>query len=1224
MLKALELVGFKSFADKTRFDFPPGITAVVGPNGSGKSNVVDAIKWVLGEQSVKSLRGKEMADVIFNGATGRTPLNFAETTLTLDNSSRRLPIDTAEVLVTRRVYRSGESEYLLNRQPCRLKDIRDLFSGTGVATEAYSVIEQGKVDALLQSSPRERRLIFEEAAGISRFKAKKNESLRRLERVDQNLLRLGDIVAEVEHRLRQIRLQAGKARRFQEYTGRLEQLRTHVGLADWRVLGEQLAALEAKLRNFAVERQSALTDADGAEAAALEEETLINDTAAALRASESRSAQNREGIATREAAMTLQRTRSAELEVETARLRRQLAAVSVRAGGLQQQLDETSAQLALAEAQHAQVAAVAAATSAQLAADQKSQDLLRRQAEVSRQAHLTELRRVAGWESEQSALAAQLDSARARQAEQSQSLAELDAGRRDAQVEIAEITASIARVTATLDEQKSAEAAAREHCAALAARQRAVEVELTQAGQRLAAARERSAVLEELERRREGFSDAVKDVLELAREGAEGPFGEIRGVVAEMLQASVEMAPLVEAALGERAQHVVVTSIDALLAAMATTPYHFDGQVTFTPLDTRGARLARDAAPDLHGQPGVTARADELVQTSPQLTPLARRMLGHVWIVETLARASELARQHTSGTFVTLAGEVVASDGTVAFGRCQPSTGLISRRSELREMLARVTDLERLITEATATAESLATDAAQAQQNGAECATAVQRSSAELAELRSSMSAAAQRAARLDQQRARAEAEATAASTAAATAEAGLAQVAQRLEGATARVAELERDAVRQAEHAAELEQQRAKSEVAAVAAQVERAKSEERLDNLKLRARGLEQDQRERRRTVDDVRTELAQCQERHEQSERAILQAESEVAELYLQKERCAEETEALAVRQDRQRSVRGALLADAQRVRAAVRELEDRIHAEELAAHEVRHARDTLAERLREDYGIDLAALSDSPAADEARERAEIDNEITELRRKIQHIGNVNLEALDELAEVEARYADLSGQHRDLTAAKESLIQIIDRINADSRRLFSETLEHVRSNFKVLFRKMFGGGSADILLEEGDDVLESGIEIIARPPGKEPRNISLLSGGEKTLTCVALLLSIFQYRPSPFCVLDEVDAALDEANIERFSRVLQDFLSWTQFIVITHSKKTMTCATTLYGVTMQESGVSKRVSVRFEDVSNDGELTTPADDDAAMAADVGNGESIDAAGEDETQAA
>src|SRR3954468_10068124 len=314
MLKALELVGFKSFADKTRLEFPPGITVVVGPNGSGKSNIVDAIKWVLGEQSVKSLRGKEMVDIIFNGSAGRRPLNAAETTLTFDNSQRLLSVDTPEVHVTRRVYRSGEGEYLINRQPCRLRDIRELFSGTGVATEAYSVIEQGKVDILLQSSPRERRLIFEEAAGISRFKAKKVESLRRLERVEQNLLRLSDIVDEVENRLRAVRLQAGKARRYKEYSDRLQSLRTQIALVDWRALTAKIDGAEAELGELraAIQAQINLALAQENEAHALEAQLDAAD--AATRASESEIAQIRERIAAGEAAADHERRHALDLE----------------------------------------------------------------------------------------------------------------------------------------------------------------------------------------------------------------------------------------------------------------------------------------------------------------------------------------------------------------------------------------------------------------------------------------------------------------------------------------------------------------------------------------------------------------------------------------------------------------------------------------------------------------------------------------------------------------------------------------------------------------------------------------------------------------------------------------------------------------------------------------------------------------------------------------------
>ncbi len=334
----------------------------------------------------------------------------------------------------------------------------------------------------------------------------------------------------------------------------------------------------------------------------------------------------------------------------------------------------------------------------------------------------------------------------------------------------------------------------------------------------------------------------------------------------------------------------------------------------------------------------------------------------------------------------------------------------------------------------------------------------------------------------------------------------------------------------------------------------------------------------------------------------ERDILAAESQLAEHYLRKERLAVQSLARVSERDGWHEEKVELAAASQRVRARIRKLEARLHAKELAAGEVRHERAALAERLRDDYGIELAALAGDASEEELAERAAVEQEIADLRARLNSIGNVNLDALAELEELETRHTSLSTQHQDLSAAKASLEEIIDKINEDSRRLFADTLELVRGHFQSLFRKLFGGGQADIVLDPTADVLDSGIEIVARPPGKEPRSISLLSGGEKTLTCVAMLLAIFRSRPSPFCVLDEVDAALDEANIERFIGVLQEFAAWTQFIVVTHSKKTMTCANTLYGVTMQESGISKRVSVRFEDVSEKGEILAATDDPAS----------------------
>jgi chromosome segregation protein len=399
-----------------------------------------------------------------------------------------------------------------------------------------------------------------------------------------------------------------------------------------------------------------------------------------------------------------------------------------------------------------------------------------------------------------------------------------------------------------------------------------------------------------------------------------------------------------------------------------------------------------------------------------------------------------------------------------------------------------------------------------------------------------------------------------------------------------------------------ELEQARQRFGREAGATKIEMVKSEQRLGHLRGQKSQLERDQQERGRALADSRSHLEVCQERLQDASRNILRAESEVAELYLRKEAYAAEAERHLQTRENWRELKSSLSAESQRIRARIRKLEARLHAKELAAGEVRHERTTLVDRLREDYNIDLAELEHTPTDEELQERAEVEREIGELRGKLNSIGGVNLDALEELDELEARYATLSSQYQDLSSAKASLESIIGKINADSRRLFADTLEVVREHFQTLFRKLFGGGHADIILEEGVDILDSGIEIVARPPGKEPRSISLLSGGEKTLTCVALLLAIFRSRPSPFCVLDEVDAALDEANIERFIGVLQEFLTWTQFIVVTHSKKTMTCASTLYGITMQESGVSKRVSVRFEDVSDNGEILNVRDEPSA----------------------
>jgi len=1193
MLKALELVGFKSFADRTRFEFPSGITVVVGPNGSGKSNVVDAIKWALGEQSVKSLRGKEMADVIFNGSGNRRAINTAEITLTLDNSKHLLPIDTTEVHITRRVYRSGEGEYLINRNPARLRDIRDLLSGTGMGTQAYSVIEQGKVDILLQSSARDRRIIFEEAAGISRFKMRKLEALRRLERVDQNLLRLHDIVDEVANRLRSVRAQAGKARHYKEYHDRLQELRTQVGLVDWQRLTERLNGFEREIQSLTEQHDAALASAEAIEAGLLEIETHLSEINEGIRGSESRIAADRERIAAGESSMEHERARLKDLEEEISRHRRQIVALNARTGDLEKELGGTTAERTTAEVTHRQIARQLVEAERELTELMAVLDQLRGENEQRRSGYMQQMRSSAALGNETSALETQVDAALATAERCHARLAEFDRQVEVLQAELTQWHAEHEQSAGQLDEYERRLADAKDQLAQVQQQLSAKQEELNGLRQRHSGVGERSSVLEELVRRQEGLSAGVKEVLARAADPAGGPFRDVFGLVADVFDVSVEVAPLIEIALGQAAQYVVATPGGELMNYLHKESSRLAGRVGFIWLDGRKEDPAVGEA-NLEGQPGVLGRADGFVETQPRFAPLARRLLCRTWIVEKLSHAMQLAESSGRGlNFVTLSGELLQADGTLVVGPRHGSTGLITRRSELRALGARLEELKTSIAAAESAVAGMEAQIARQQEVVATCEKKRQQTADHLAQMLLSITTAEERRAQFDQQRTVQASELAVAQVQHQTASQRLAESQQKRKEIEQNLAETEKHLERLSEQIGRLENERLGHGRETTEIKVELAKSEERLRNLHARLRQMDENRQERYQAIDESREHLAENTNRAETTRRNILRTESEIAELYLRKESYASKTVTMVNQREELQAQRSESTAEIQKIRAKVRKLEDKIHAEELSANEVRHERSTLADRLREDYGIELAELEHDSNAEEQHKREEVQQEIDDLRRKIGNLGNVNLEALEELQQLETRDKSLSDQYRDLVDAKTSLEKIIDKINADSRRLFTETLDTIRGHFQQLFRDLFGGGHADIVLEENVDILDSGIEIVARPPGKEPRSISLLSGGEKTLTCVAMLLAIFRSRPSPFCVLDEVDAALDEANIDRFIKVLKDFLAWTQFIIVTHSKKTMTCANTIYGVTMQESGVSKQVSVRFDDVSDDGHI-------------------------------
>ncbi len=1198
MLKALELTGFKSFADKTRFEFPAGITVIVGPNGSGKSNIVDAIKWVLGEQSPKSLRGKEMADIIFKGsaAGGRKAMNMAEATIVFDNSSGSFAVDAPEVHITRRVYRNGEGEYLINSQPCRLRDIKDLFSGTGVGADAYSLIEQGKVDVLLQASPRDRRAIFEEAAGISRFKSKKIESQRRLERVDQNLLRLADIVDEVDSRLRSIRAQATKARRYKEYSDRLQELRTQVGLSDWRKLTERLKQAQSQLARHRDEADELAAKAEALEAKSLELDTQIGDVTEAIRACEAKIARNRERIATHESTIGHQRQRYRDLTQEISRNRNQLASTSTRAEDIETQLRETARRFEVASGEHLKISAHLADHERALSELTWQLDRLRDQSEARRSEYMTQMRTAASLGNEISAGQSQVAAAAASAEKRQERLDQLETLRRETAGELQSLQPQEKRAADDLksagDQLQRAENELAQSRRSLSQHQR----ERADLEGRHAAATERASVLAELERRLEGLSAGVKEVLARSQADTTGPFREVCGLVADLLQVHVESAPLIEVALGEAAQYVVLSG-GLLIDLVESGQWRLSGRVGLLRMDVVPGPASPQGA-ELEGTPGVIGRADRFVTAAAQFAPVAEHLLGQTYLVEKLSDALRLHRATGKQLrFVTLAGELLESDGTLLAGPKHHAAGLISRRSELRALRERVAQLQRQTGQARQTARTLEQEIDEKEARFRRLAEEHRLAADRLAEQRLTLRATSERHDQLQRQCTSTEEELLDAQAQHQEAQARLRRTREELAAAEASLSEMDANIHSGCDSIDRLDAERQRHNQQATGAKVELATSQQQLEGLKTSLAQFEEARQERTRVLDEIRTQLARSVDRRTEAERIVLSSSSVVAELYLQKQSLSGETVTRLARREEIKQERDALSGQAHQLRRQVRTIEERQHKHELVAGEIRHDRVTLADRLREDYGIELAELELEPTDEQRHERKAVETEIAELRRKISNIGAVNFDALAELEELETRYKSLSGQHRDLTDAKESLEKIIEKINIDSRRLFTETLDAIRANFKVLFRRVFGGGRADIVLDEGVDVLEAGVEIVATPPGKHSLSISLLSGGEKALTAVTLLMAIFQFRPSPFCVLDEVDGPLDEANIGRFLDTLKDFLTWTRFVIVTHSKKTMTAANTLYGVTMQESGVSKRVSVQFDDVSEDGHILAKA---------------------------
>ncbi|MGN6544396.1 MAG: chromosome segregation protein SMC, partial [Aureliella sp.] len=1146
MLIALELQGFKSFADKTRFDFPDGITVVVGPNGSGKSNVVDAIKWVLGAQSAKALRGKDMIDVIFKGSasTGRKPANSAEATLVFDNSTSKLPIDAKEVQVTRRVYRSGEGEYLINGQPCRLKDIKDLFRGTGVGVDAYSLIEQGKVDRMLQASPKDRRIIFEEAAGISRFKVKKTEALRRLQRVEQNLVRLRDIVDEVRGRLESLKRQATKAQAYREMTERVHVLRLQLGWTEYCELAQRKEAAESALAQLQQDRATKEAAVQTAQQSAHAADMELHRVAERCQEVDTALQSFLQEIAVLQAQQVNLGDRLSETESELQRAGERLTALRYRADSLVDEVEAIASEVAQSQqeldAAQQRVAAAVEAHEALTSSVRNREENLER----LRKEHVVLLRMVS----------------------------EKASARSQAENQLAELARLIAENERQLQALKSSEQHARRHAEQAATQLKQIHLESNSAGEalttqqlqleenrtllakrqedaailngRLEGARERLSVLEALVNHQEGVDAGARQLLQLAAQNPEPMWKSVRGLAGELLECEVHLAPLIDTALGTASQAIVLSD-GRIVDAIRDNQLQIEGRVTLMRLDRLPARRFGERI-QLDGVAGIIGRADRLIRYRDDLGGLYRYLLGTTWLVDSLATALELGHFRGAGLrFVTADCQLVEGDVSLTLGAAQALPGLVSRRSEMQAARHEIEHYTYQHQQAHAEVQRL-------QVRGSQLAPAVQSLEARVRELTKDFARqqvrAQQAVARLDeleQQTAQRTGELEQARQRHAALEPQLAALTAESAELTQKIAVVESELLAsRGSHTQEQSELQALSEELTTS-RIALARAEQRYEASRLALEQMQRNHGERKQAVAEARAELDRLNERRDQFELEVLMLTSKLAEAFLSSEREQARLDELAVEAAAVRERRTALHKQHEAEQRGLDKLTSRWQSAQSELERHTENITTLLKRLQEDYQVGLEELKTADTIEDAAERKKLEAELARLRQEIASVGAVNLTALAELDELQSRYDHLNGQYEDLSAAKESLQRIIHKINADSRRLFLETLEVIRTNFQKLYRKSFGGGSADIVLEEGEDVLECGVDIIATPPGKTALSNSLLSGGEKALTAVALLLAIFEFRPSPFCVLDEVDAPFDEANIGRFVNVLTEFL-------------------------------------------------------------------------------
>lgn len=1185
-LKSLDIYGFKSFADKAELRFTKGITAIVGPNGSGKSNVGDAVRWVLGEQSAKQLRGGKMEDIIFGGTQTRKKLSFCEVTLLFDNTDRELPIDYSEVAITRRLYRSGESEYYINKNACRLKDVIELFLDTGIGKEGYSIIGQGKIDNILSNKTEERRAVFEEAAGIMKYKTKKLEAERRLERTRDNLSRLGDILNELGSRLEPLKEQSDKAQQYLLLREKLRELEVNFYLYQHGISERKKEEIRAGMQSIEGEQEekTRLAGELNAQLSQTEsrisglEEDLAQARASILSLTAAIEKESGECLLFNERAENLIKD-SQRLEAELQNAAASQNALNQAAHGDSQALEELRAKITIQTRELAEEEEQLKKFNARLAS--QSAEL-----EAEKNKILSALNNLSDVKSNISRYETMRQNIFQRNQRAEERFKALERERRN----IVEAINAQKEAAAALEEKKrQIEALKGKNAEQL--KQLIIEInktqeEYNQASNRLQSANSRLNMLTEMKNDYEGYQQSVKQLLKRCA-GQSQIQKHICGVLAQLINVPKEYERALEAALGGALQNIVTPTEEDAKALIEYLRANNLGRATFLPVSAiKGKFLSPQEQASLRECAGCRGTASQLIKCPDEYREIINNLLGRTAVCEDMDSAIGLARRNRhSFRIVTLKGDILNAGGSMTGG---------SSQSRLTSLLGRTREID----ETAQTVQGLKTQCARAKDRLSELGREQKELQDQLSELERELHQAdilstrdTERLDKLNGDMSQNQAETDALLLEGEQLKETLDELEKNISQINSMQGGLEQNSV-QAQEALTARQAEYNKQL------IERDRLSETLTSKKIRLAELEKELSAALSGLNRTQSEIKRTDELKARLEKEITARAAQLEDINTQSVQAGREVEKKKAALEREQERANAMDKARQELFEASKELQRKIkdlEQDALIASERRHKLELSLQKVDSDITVMEQRIWDEyeltyAGAEELRQEGfkvtGAQTEISRLRRAISQLGSVNVNAIEEYVSSKERFESLTAQNEDLLKAEKDLNRIIEDVTKRMEAQFKEQFAVINGYFGQTFKELFGGGRAELRLENSQDILGSGIEIVAQPPGKALQLLSLLSGGERALTAIAILFAMLKLKPTPFCILDEIEAALDEANVYNFASYLRQFAEKTQFIVITHRKPTMEEADALYGVAMEEKGISKMVSVQLKE--------------------------------------